>query len=171
MPLNFLLCLIFSFYGLNHSADEHKFYVSTTTIEFKAESKTLQIISQLFTDDIESIIRQQDDKIRLDPDSDEDAINQLIADYFKQTLVFTSRGKPVEYVFLGKEYKNDIIKCFIELELKEVPSHLELINTLLLSSFEEQQNIVHFKNLGQRKSYLLHQNKQRILLSLEPEQN
>ena len=35
-------------------------------------------------------------------------------------------------------------------------------------AIKEQQNIVHFKNLGQRESYLLHKNKRSVTLNLLP---
>jgi hypothetical protein len=162
--------LFFSFWFSNQSnADQgHKFYVSTTTIEFKMDTKSLQITSQLFTDDIESIVQNINEGLSLDPDSDQEVINQLISNYFKQTLKFTSEGSVIDYVFLGKEYKNDITKCYLELNFSKVPSQIELFNGLFLSLFEEQQNIVHFKNLGERKSFLLHKNNSRISLVLSP---
>lgn len=150
----------------NSKNTDHKFYVSTTSIEFKEQTKSLQITSQLFTDDIESILQQKDVGITLDPDSDSKVIDQLIANYFRQTLKFTSGGNSIEYVFLGKEYKNDITKCYIELKFVEVPDQVELFNGLFFSLFEEQQNIVHFKSFGERKSYLLHKNSSRISLVL-----
>jgi hypothetical protein len=96
--------LFFSFWFSNQSnADQgHKFYVSTTTIEFKMDTKSLQITSQLFTDDIESIVQNINEGLSLDPDSDQEVINQLISNYFKQTLKFTSEGCVIDYVFLGK---------------------------------------------------------------------
>jgi hypothetical protein len=90
----------------------------------------------------------------------------LIANYFKQNLQFSSKGELLDYVFLGKEYKNDIAKCYIELQLAEVPDTIELYNGLFLSLFNDQQNIIHFKNADQRNSYLLHQKKPRISLSM-----
>ena len=114
------------------------------------------------------IISEQDESIILDPDSDLEFIDQLIENYFKKNLVFSSEGVNIPYVFLGKEYLNDITKCFIELNFSEVPKNVELSNELFLSLFKEQQNIVHFKNLDQRKSYLLHKNKRSVILTLAP---
>ena len=144
----------------------HKFYVSTTSVEFKSETKTIEIISQVFTDDLESVLKLKDKELALDPDSDQERIYVLIANYFKQNLQFSSKGELLDYVFLGKEYKNDIAKCYIELQLAEVPDTIELYNGLFLSLFNDQQNIIHFKNADQRKSYLLHQKKPRISLSM-----
>ena len=168
MPVNLFLFFILYLNVLFPVDNEHKFYVSTTSIEFKSKSKSLQIISQLFTDDLQLIISEQDESIILDPDSDLEFIDQLIENYFKKNLVFSSEGVNIPYVFLGKEYLNDITKCFIELNFSEVPKNVELSNELFLSLFKEQQNIVHFKNLDQRKSYLLHKNKRSVLLKLAP---
>ena len=48
----------------------HKFYLSTTEIEYKKELKTFQIITQLFIDDLELLLQQQEKSFRLFPDSD-----------------------------------------------------------------------------------------------------
>jgi len=167
MPMFFFLFLTFWFNHLVFADHEHKFYVSTTSIEWKPKIKSLQISTQVFTDDIQLILSQHDQSIYLDPDSNTEVINQLIINYFKKTLIFTFNGVPISYAFLGKEYVNDITKCFIELKFKEVPNKIEFSNELFLSLFEDQQNIVHFKNLDQRKSYLLHKNKRSVLLTLK----
>jgi hypothetical protein len=168
MPMIFFLFLTFWLNDLVFTDHEHKFYVSTTSIEWKPTSKSLQITTQLFTDDIQSILSQHNQSIYLDPDSDTEVINQLIINYFKKTLIFTFDGIPISYAFLGKEYVKDITKCFMELKFKEVPNKIKLSNELFLSLFEDQQNIVHFKSLDQRKSYLLHKNKRSVLLTLKP---
>jgi hypothetical protein len=167
MPMIFFLFLTFCFNDLFISDYGHKFYVSTTTIELKSTSKSLQITTQLFTEDIQLILRQQDQSIYLDPDSDMEVIDQLIVSYFNKTLIFTSDGIPIPYTFLGKEYLNDITKCFIELKFTQFPNKIELSTELFLSLFEDQQNIIHFKNLDQRKSYLLHKNNRSVSLTLK----
>ena len=164
LPLTIYLFLLSFLNGIQ--TNTHKFYVSTTTIELKSETKTIEIISQVFTDDLESVLKLKDQELALDPDSDQERINVLIAKYFKQNLQFSSKGELLDYVFLGKEYKNEIAKCYIELQLAEVPETIELYNGLFLSLFNDQQNIIHFKNADQRKSYLLHQKKPRISLSM-----
>jgi hypothetical protein len=168
MPITLLISLFFWVNSSVVSVKTHKFYVSTTTIEFKTESKTFEITSQIFTDDIESVLRERDEDLSLDPDSNSDQINTLIADYFKKTFRFSSEGNSLNFTFLGREYKNDIVKCYIELQLDQVPDEIELFNGLFFDLFEDQQNIVHFKKSDQRKSFLLHKNKPRVALILKP---
>ena len=143
---------------------EHKFYVSTTEIEFKSDSKTLQITSQLFIDDIELLLRNEFEDIRLAPDSNTELIDSLLSQYFRKTLQFYAHGEPLVFSFLGKEYKNDIVQSYLELKLDKILDQIELRNTLLLSLFQEQQNIVHFKTQNKRKSFLLHKKKPSVLL-------
>lgn len=168
MPINLFLILFFLFNTPSPDRNKHKFYVSTTLIEFKSETKSLHITSQIFTNDIESVLKQKDEDLSLDPDSNSESIDELIVNYFKKTLTFANGEKKIDYIFLGKEYKNDITKCYMELKFTKVPNKIELFNGLFLSLFEEQQNIVHFKNLNKSKSYLLHQKKPSVSLVLIP---
>jgi len=144
----------------------HKFYVSTTLIEFNSQANTLEIVSQVFTDDLEVILTSKDPQLTLDPDSDQTRVDELIADYFKQVLQVSVKESRLDQVFLGKEYKNDITQCYIEIQLEEVPDTIELFNGLFFSLFDEQQNIIHFKHADQRKSYLLHKKNPRVALSI-----
>lgn len=145
---------------------DHKFYVSTTTIEYNPKATSLQISAQVFTEDLETALREKNPQFSLDPDSNPALINQNIADYFKEKLQFFVEGTELDYDFLGKEYVNDITKCYLELHFKKTPEKIELFNRLFFTLFEEQQNIVHFKNSTQRKSYLLHQKEPTVTLSL-----
>ena len=78
MPIIFFLFLTFWLNDLVFADHKHKFYVSTTSIEWKPTSKSLQITTQLFTDDIQSILSQHNHSIYLDPDSDTEVILSLI---------------------------------------------------------------------------------------------
>ena len=102
MPITLLISLFFWVNSSVVSVKTHKFYVSTTTIEFKTESKTFEITSQIFTDDIESVLRERDEDLSLDPDSNSDQIKALIADYFKKTFRFSSEGNSLNFTFLWK---------------------------------------------------------------------
>jgi len=168
MQLLLFLWISHTLLGINEPNPSHKFYVSTTEIEFKEDSKSLQITSQLFIDDIELQLRSNQNDLKLAPDSNAVLVDSLLRNYFENALQFSAQGKEFNFTFLGKEYKNDVVQCYLELQFEEVPVQIELKNTLLLNLFEEQQNIVHFKFQGQRKSFLLHQKKPSVSLSLSP---
>jgi len=146
----------------------HEFHVSTTVVEYKQEQNTLQITAQTFIDDLESALRLDHPEIRLAPDSDAEKINQLLAHYFTKNMNLESANVRLPLQYLGKEYKNDIAVHYIELKLEDVLLDLKIENRILLSLFDDQKNIVHFKQEQNRKSFLLDKNNPYIRFDLDP---
>ncbi|MFQ3340443.1 MAG: hypothetical protein ACI9TK_000094 [Flavobacteriaceae bacterium] len=135
--------------------ETHKFYVSTTEIEYKREIKMFQIKSQLFIDDLELLLQQEEKSLRLDPDSNTQLSDSLLKTHLKKELQFIIDGEPQEITYLGNEYKNDIVVCYLELYIDELPRALEIKNRMFFDLFDTQQNIIHFKSEVRRKSFLL----------------
>ena len=63
---------------------DHKFYVSTTTIEFKEEKNVIQITCQLFIDDVEQSLNRYQEDIKLAPDSNKQEIDKLLKKSLKK---------------------------------------------------------------------------------------
>ena len=135
--------------------EAHKFYLSTTEIEYKKELKTFQIITQLFIDDLELLLQQQEKSLRLFPDSNAKQSDSLLKFHLKKEFQLIINGDPQEISYLGKEYKNDIVVCYLELYIDELPRALEIKNRMFFDLFDTQQNIIHFKSEVRRKSFLL----------------
>ena len=77
--MQLIISILFSlFLPLTPNLDFHKFYVSTTNIVYKSEKKSIQITTQLFIDDIECLLQQDNPEVRLDPDSDSKHINTIL---------------------------------------------------------------------------------------------
>ncbi|MFZ8961588.1 MAG: DUF6702 family protein [Flavobacteriaceae bacterium] len=159
------LLLVFCTFFLLGSTT-HKYYVSTTEIEYKIERNTIQITLQLFTDDAELMLQQKDPNVRLDPDFDAKKVDILLDSELSKALQLFADQSALELSFLGKEYKNDIVKCYLEVQLKDKIQELEIFNTVFFSLFEEQQNIIHFKGSVGRKSFLLHSRRPSVKIEL-----
>lgn len=159
------LLLVFCTFFLLGSTT-HKYYVSTTEIEYKIERNTLQITLQLFTDDAELMLQQKDPNVRLDPDFDAKKVDILLDSELSKALQLFADQSALVLSFLGKEYKNDIVKCYLEVQLKGKIQELEIFNTVFFSLFEEQQNIIHFKGSEGRKSFLLHSRRPSVKIEL-----
>ncbi|MBQ0736128.1 DUF6702 family protein [Aquimarina celericrescens] len=144
----------------------HKFYVSVTQIEYNKEQESLQIITRVFIDDIENVLKERyNDAILLDVKGDDLKINEYFKKYFTQKLKIKVNDKEVSFTFLGKEYEDDLVVCYLEIE--NIPSleTIEITNEILMDLFEEQQNIVHVKKENQRKSLILEKGKSEGLLN------
>ncbi|WP_109299843.1 DUF6702 family protein [Aquimarina sp. AU474] len=134
----------------------HKFYVSVMQIEYNKEEQSLQIISRVFIDDLEEVLRKRyDDAIRLEVNKETVGAEEYIKKYFDQKINFLINGKEASFTYLGKEYEDDLIIFYLEIENISSLESLEISNQILMDLFEEQQNIVHVKKENNRKSLIL----------------
>ena len=146
--------------------DAHKFYLSTTEIEYKKELKTFQIMTQLFIDDLELLLQQQEKSLRLFPDLNTKNSDSLIKFHLKKEFQLIINGEPQKISYLGKEYKNDIVVCYLELFLDKIPRTIEIKNSMFFDLFDSQQNIIHYRNKASRKSFLLHSKSPTLVINL-----
>ena len=134
----------------------HKFYVSVTQVEYNKGQQSLQIITRVFIDDIEEVLRQRyDAKIQLEPNAESPNVDEYLEKYFDQKITFIINGEEKPFVFLGKEYEDDLILLYLEIENINSLETFEISNQVLMDLFEEQQNIIHVKNENIRKSLIL----------------
>lgn len=160
-----LIFLITLFVSLS-SFIAHKFYVSVTQIEYKQEQQSLQMISRVFMDDMEDLIKERYDKsITIDNTKENQELDQYLKKYFDQKLKIMVNGQTVSFTFIGKEFEDDLIIVYLEIE--NIPSleTIKISNEVLMDLFEEQQNIVHVKNGHQRKSLILEKGKSEGVLN------
>ena len=150
----FLLFLIA--YSSIDVINDHKFYVSTTSIIYKEERQTFEITSQMFIDDMESLLRISKKDIKMLPDSNIKLIDELVENSLRKYFHVEINKKIVDFNFLGREYKNDIIQCYIEVKIPYNSKRITFRNRMFFNLFDEQQNIIHFKNDDKRESVLLH---------------
>jgi len=134
----------------------HKYYVSVTSVEYVKEKESVQIISRIFIDDFENLLRKRyDDKITLAIQDELSTVNMYTERYLKEKLQIEINGKPVKLNFIGKEYEDDIMFCYLEIEGVKTINSIEITNKVLLDLFSEQENIIKCKINGKNKSFLL----------------
>lgn len=138
------------------SSEKHEYYVSVTEIQYAEEQQSLQIISQIFIDDLEKLLKERyDDSIKLAPDNDAELIENYIKRYIGYKLQIKVNGKALNFKFIGKEYKEDIAYCYLEIENISKIKSLVVTNKILFDILPEQQNIVRLKLYDKNKSFLL----------------
>lgn len=145
----------------------HKYYISLTQIDYKAQEKNLQITMRLFTDDVEKTLNANFKKdFKLDTPQELASTNQLIAYYINNHFKVIVNGKPLNIKFLGKEYENDLVYFYIEINDVATIKSIEIENTILMDEFEEQQNIIKL-NIGKvLKTMILVRSNDKDLLKL-----
>ena len=149
---NYLLCLGI---GLGLAFTKHDVYLSSMEIVVQPPDRDLQITLRVFTDDLELVLQQQHDlELKLNPDHSASAVDSIAAIYLARVIQLKSRDSLVTLNFLGKEYRDDLTLLYWEGQLDATTTDLQLTHRLFLDALPTQQNVVHFKQAGQRKSYL-----------------
>ena len=139
-------------------AGVHKFYVSVTNIEYTEKDQAFQITTRIFIDDLETALNARYEvDAQLASEKEIEQSDELINKYLNTKVSIKINGQERSFVFLGKEYKDDLVICYMELSnivLSELRS-IEVRNDLLTEFFEEQQNVVHLKIGENKKSFIL----------------
>ncbi len=134
----------------------HKYYVSVTQVDYIKEKKAIQMTSRIFIDDFERLLQERyNDKIILDTGKDEKQIDLYIEKYIKSKFLIKLNGEAVAYKFLGKEYENDIVYCYMEIENVEEVKSFEVENRVLFDLFSDQKNLVRTYINSKHKTFVL----------------
>ena len=147
----------------------HKFYISVTNINYTEQEDALQITSRIFIDDLENVLQERYDfNAQLATEHESEMADDYVEKYFRTKFVVKLNGEYVDYTFLGKKYDNDIIICYLELPKIDLPNltSIEIQNEVLTDLFDEQQNVVHVKIKGTKKSFVLIKENNKGMLNL-----
>ena len=135
---------------------KHDYYVSVTKVEYIKEEKSIQIISQIFIDDFEKLLRQRyDESITIAEENEPESVELYMKKYLDYKLDFKINAIDKPFKFLGKEYKDDIVYCYLEIENVTDIKTIEIKNEILFDIYKEQQNILRTKINGKDKSFIL----------------
>lgn len=147
----------------------HKFYVSVTNVTYSEKDQSFQIISRIFTDDLdELLLTRYGFQARLSTPEESPQADAYIERYFREKFEVSINGTEQEYTFLGKRYENDLTICYLELPFEKGKlKSIGLRNQILTDLFEEQKNLVHFNILGRKKSFVLIRENNKGMLNLE----
>lgn len=149
---SFLLFLIIPL--LSFSA--HKYYLSLTQIKFKEETKSVQIIINVFMDDIETALNKDYNiDLQLTTDKELKKNDLYFEKYLKQKLQFKIDNIAKDFNYLGKEYDGDLVYFYLEIENINKVSSIEITNKILIKHFPKQENLIKSKVGKKNKSVLL----------------
>ena len=148
------------------SSSTHKYYLSLTQIKFKEETKSVQIIINVFMDDIETALNKEN-SIDLQLTTKKELKNNDIyfEKYLRSTLQFKIDTSAQGFKYIGKEYDGDLVYFYLEIENISKVSSIEITNRILLKYFSNQQNLVKSKVGAKNKSVLLTKNNYNEILT------
>ncbi|ASO03609.1 DUF6702 family protein [Arenibacter algicola] len=148
----------------------HKFYISVTSVEYSDKDRALQITTRIFIDDFEKVLQERYGiKGSLATKEESDMADAYIEKYLRTKFMVEINDRPVDFDFLGKEYDNDIMICYLEVPKIDISTatSISVENEVLMDIFEEQKNVVHFKLGNQKKSFVLIRENNKGMLNLK----
>ncbi|MEB8330586.1 hypothetical protein OO009_14590 [Flavobacteriaceae bacterium KMM 6897] len=147
----------------------HKFYLSVTNVHYSEKDEALQITSRIFIDDFQEVLEERYGvHPNLSTPLESEMADSYIEKYLRSKLLIRVDGKLVTYKFLGKKYDNDIMVCYLEVpkvKLSKIKT-IEIQNEVLTDLYEEQQNVLHYKIEGKKKSFVLMKDNNKGMLKL-----
>ena len=134
----------------------HEFYVSVTQIDYIKDKQSVQITTRIFIDDLEDLLRQRyDENITLNASKDEHIIDTYIAKYLMSKIQIDINGDFKKIKYIGKEYEDDIVYCYLEISDVETIDSFKITNRLMFDIYEDQQNIIKTNINSKNKSLML----------------
>lgn len=158
-----IAALLFSFYiGI------HPIHISVTEINYNEKSKSLQITSRIFVDELELGIRAQRKEPELDLEAPKDqTTKQLIKNYFAAHFKIKIDGKPAQLNFLGFEKEDLSMVSYIEIENVKKLKTVEVFDDLVTEIHDDQSNLVHITYKSPVKSVRLTREKTTEIFTFE----
>jgi len=133
----------------------HPFHVSVTTIHYKADQKVVQVEQSIFLDDLEEALRSFSANKKLNiTDDDPEMLKTMIKRYLSEKFQITVNGQVLALTFVGNEIELDdnVMWCYWEAEKVKKFDRFKVMNSLLTETFNDQENIIHFKSPAGTKS-------------------
>ncbi len=143
----------------------HKYYISLTKVEYKKESRSIQVTMRIFIDDLQKTINttyNKDFELALPNESKE--IDSIINNYLIGKFKVKINNTEKIYSYLGKEYENDVVYLYLEINNIETIKSIEIKNNMMMETFPEQKNIIKLNINNIKKTFLLTSQKENDLL-------
>ncbi len=134
----------------------HKYYISLTKIDYIKEKKTVQVTMRFFIDDIEKTLQNRYNiQLELATKQENKRANFFLDKYIGQKFKITIDEQEKTLNYLGKEYENDVVYFYLELQNIDKIEKIEVQNNMLFEEFEEQENYVKLNINNKKKTFIL----------------
>jgi hypothetical protein len=156
MKIKILLAFVVLLSLTLSSHGPHKHYISLTQIEYTPAEKSLQITMRFFIDDLEKAVGGRFDKNLALATADEmKNADMYIERYLESKFNLWVNETERTPNYLGKQYEDDQVFFFLEVEKVENIEIIEVQNSMLMEVYEEQQNYIKLRIGDVNKTFIL----------------
>ena len=135
-----LFLILFFFFP--QGPPRHDTYVGVCEISYNVHTEVVEVVQQVFTDDLEEALRLYTKNPSFDLDEGREAV---LSAYYTRNISLSVEGGALSLRYLGDEQKEGSTWSY--LEAPDVGSFREVsvINTLLMDAFPSQTHLVHVR--------------------------
>jgi len=134
----------------------HKYYISLTKVDYITDKKSVQVTLKFFLDDIELALENRyEQPLELATKYENDQAGKLLEIYVRQKFKIWINDKEYSYNYLGREYEDNEIYFYLEIENIEAISSIAVQNSMLFEEFEDQQNYIKINVGSTQKTFIL----------------
>ncbi|MGE0567841.1 MAG: DUF6702 family protein [Bacteroidia bacterium] len=147
--MNFLFLNILSYLVLLL----HPIYLGITDIKVNEDKKEIEVSIKVFYDDFEKSLKKEFGKpIDLINNKNNDDLNSIISKYSSDNFQIKCNGKTLNQTFVGFENEKDITWIYLSFNYDSQLKTIELSQSFLYNSFEQQTHIIHLKSNDTKES-------------------
>lgn len=158
----FILLLLLPF-----TMQAHKFYTSVTQLDFNPTEKCFQVTMNVFVDDLESVLTQENKQV-VKWKSDQTELNAMLLTYLKSHFKVKLNQKPIsQFLLIGTQEQKDLLTIFFEIPVDKAVKNIEITDTFLMDMFPIQSNVVNLNYKDQKHSFLFQKGKSTQVFSLK----
>lgn len=123
----------------------HPIHVSVTEIAFDEKEKELEIVTRIFLDDLETVIRgsRKQPELKLMEPGAGVTTDQLVSAYLSSRFKISLKGKPQSIKYLGHEIEGEAMLCYIQVSNVKKLEAIEVFNSVITELHDDQSNLVH----------------------------
>ncbi|MEP1096855.1 MAG: DUF6702 family protein [Cyclobacteriaceae bacterium] len=132
----------------------HPFHVSVSEVKYKEEEKAIQISVRIFLDDLEVAIQEYSGNKTLDITLKEnwELISENLGKYIPEKFKIYNEKGELEVNYLGAEIEGEVMWAYMEIEKVKKLRTITIRNSLLHETFDDQENLIHFRAFDKVKS-------------------
>lgn len=146
-PLQYFLLIFIA--TVAASAAAHRYFFSITNINVNNEQNTMEVIHQITAHDLDNAIAEKE-QIRFS--TEHPSYDKFVQQYIEQHFTLNFKGKPLELNWLGLEITRGNIYIYQESSFEHSIEGLEIINNILIDSYQKQVNTVNFQDNARKGS-------------------
>ncbi len=145
-----------TFQGLIFTLFMHPLHVSVTEIGYDEKDKELEIMMRVFIDDLELTMRDVNHKPELDIlNPGTPTVDQMMSSYLGAHFAVALDNKTQKTTYLGHERDGEAFVFYIQVSNVKRWKTINVKNDILISTHEDQSNLVHVTVRGTVRSLRL----------------